>query len=201
MALEWIADIQILSGDVTPAKATYKLLINSAFNRGAIRRLEVKLHGVEQPSLAKALVGFLSFSRDRNKASHRVESLYRAFSTDPVVQYLRARHLFGRKQYLSAFTLLSKLNERPLPQSIKVEVHRLMAVMSFRSHCYQAARDRYEVIIGKYRPILTAGEIGSFQSWARRAEFFSKSERIKRFSCPLEIDNQSKPHHDVLHQE
>lgn len=201
IAQEWLADIQVLNDQLKDAQITYQELRSRTFNRSSIRRLEVKLYATKNQSYAKALIEFLSFSRDRTKAKHRVEALYRQFPKDHIVQYLRARHLFAHKHYLSAYRMLLNLQGQALPPPIRLEIDRLIAIMRFREHCYESAQDQYERIADSYAPILTAGEIDQFRSWARRAQFFANSSLMKHYSCPLEIDNHIKPNHDVLHQE
>jgi hypothetical protein len=201
IAQEWLADIEVLNDQFGDAQVTYQALRDRTFNRSAIRRLEVKLYAVQNQSRAKALIEFLSFSRDRSKAKHRVERLYRQFPTDQMVRYLRARHLFSHKHYLSAHQMLLDLRGQSLPTPIRLEIDRLLVIIGFREHCYVSAQAQYEGIVDAYASILTAGEIDQFRSWSRRAKFFADSSLMKQYSCPLEIDNPIKPNHDVLQQE
>ncbi|MGB0647377.1 MAG: hypothetical protein ACPGQS_09405, partial [Bradymonadia bacterium] len=201
LAREWLADLDVLSGHFDSAQETYRTLLEEAFNQSRIRRLEIKLTSTTRPKSAKGIIKFLSFSKDRIAAKHSIQTLQRSFPDDENIQYLRARQLFSAKQDLSAYRMLIELRAVSLSNSLKLEIERLLSTIQFRNQCYDAAARTYADLMKTFEPLLTQGEVEHLQTWRRRARFFAKTKHLEAFSCPLEIDNHSKPHHDVHHQE
>ena len=175
----------------------YTALTAKSFDRNVKRRLDVKIVATKRPQLADSLIKLLSFSANQQRARDRIEDLYRMHSQEPIVIYLKARHLFNQGRRLRAASLLTNLDAQTLPPSVWLEVSRLKASLSFKSHCYQLAKKGFEQYVTEFGEQLTAGERENFNEWRRRSEFFSRSETLKHLACPLEIDNlYIHPHDD-----
>ena len=201
LATEWLADLDVLSGHFASAQETYRTLLEEAFSQARVRRLEIKSLATKRPSSAQGIIKLLSFSKDRIAAKHAIQTLHRSFPDDKNIQYLRARQLFSAKQDLSAYRMLDGLRTSSFTKALELEIERLIATIEFRNQCFDAAQQTYADLIKTFEPLLTQGEVEHLHTWLRRSDFFSKTKHLEAFSCPLEIDNHSRPHHDVHHQE
>ena len=175
--------------------------MKNSFDRGVRRRLAVKHASMDRSQMAKPIIELLSFSQHTQQARHRLEGLFRRYSKDPIIGYLKARHLFNHGHLLRSATLFATLRASELPKSVQLELSRIRARLAFNGHCYHLASVGFARHLSQFGDQLTAGERSQFEEWKRRSQFFAQSKRLSGLTCPLEIDNLYIDPHDDENQE
>ncbi len=168
LAVERLADLNGLAGDLAAARTGYTAALETAFARSDLRRLRIKQLALDAGEAGQRALRYLALPR-RN-VEQRVEAgAIVALAPDwPAGRYLRGR---ARLEDEPIEALVDLLAARALDDpSIAIEVERLIALVHFDRGCHAVAAPRFAALADDTR--LDAGEALEMARWHRRSRLF-----------------------------
>ena len=176
-ATEHLGDLAAQSGDPATARTLWADVRTRAFDRGALRRLAVKIDLLEQLDRNEpertvgsraALTVLTAPPRDTKPLFADIE----AVPEWPIGAYLAARRHLRKDRPARAVELLVAARPGLRDPSIRLETERLLAMTDFEAGRYAAAAARFEALAARTDLGLQRGEAAVLRTWARRSLFF-----------------------------
>ncbi len=170
-AKEHLGDLAARAGDMETARAMWREVRTRAFDRGAVRRLVVKLDALGRGDPGDATLELLT------RAPAELDGLYAriATATDwPTGDYLVARYDARKLRYDAAVEKLRGALAAGLSDpSLTLEAERLIGSVRFQQGRFDEAAGAYEALAERDGLELERGERAGLRTWGRRARFFA----------------------------
>ena len=171
LATEHLGDLAAEAGDHEAARRRWRDVRTRAFDRGAIRRLEVKLDALGRGDAGAAALRLLTAPpAELDPLYARIEA-----ATDwPVGVYLVARNDARAQRYDAAVEKLGRALDAGLGDaSLTLEAERLIGAARFQQARFEDAAAAYAALAERDGLDLERGERAELRTWARRCRFFA----------------------------